>query len=454
VSDVADALRATNLCSVLDEDQLEWLARAGTVERLDRNARVFAPDEAGRALWVLLEGELLVYRVIQGREVLAVRTGEPGAFAGAVPGAEGYEISARVARPSVLFRIPHDAVREMMDRGFPLIREIVRRVTEGLRKMEALVGHRQKLESLGKVAAELAHEVNNPAAAALRATRDLRAYLERRRARDVESSVVEAAGLLETASSSVHLSVLERADLEEELGAYLRGVGSLDADEAAATLAEAGIAPASLEKYLERAGERRAEALAWLVDALSSRRLLDDIEMSLRRITELVGAVKGYSFMDQAVVGDVDVRKGIADTLVILRHKLAGITLEQSFADDLPLIEGSGGELNQVWVNLLDNAAEALEGRGHISIAGRRDDDEVIVEITDDGPGMPEEVRARIFDPYYTTKDVGAGLGVGLDIVQRVVAAHHGDLSVSSEPGRTRFTVRLPLRQPEGTLAG
>jgi signal transduction histidine kinase len=311
----------------------------------------------------------------------------------------------------------------------------------------------EKLAALGKLSAGLAHELNNPAAAARRASEELgAAVLEAQLAaleHDERFSPDERAALVamrsETAEGAPLLDPLLASDAEEELADWLdeRGVGG--SWDLASTLAAAGLGTGRLETLVDALRDGAlAGGLAWLARTIELAELADQVATSAGRISELVGAMKNHTYMDRPAVGEVDITGGLEDTLTILGHKLKGVSLRREYAEDLPKVRGNGGELNQVWINLLDNAADAVDGRGRITVKASAEGDRVLVEIVDDGPGIPRGEQARVFEPFYTTKDVGAGTGLGLDVVRRIVAAHGGEVSLWSEPGETRFTVGLP----------
>ena len=185
--------------------------------------------------------------------------------------------------------------------------------------------------------------------------------------------------------------------------------------------------------------------LGWLAKTIELVGLAEELATSAGRISELVGAMKDYTYMDRSAAGEVDVIPGLENTLTILGHKLKGVRVRREYEEDLPKVQGNGGELNQVWTNLLDNAADAVDGRGNITVKGFVRAGSVVVEVVDDGPGIPRGTLERVFEPFYTTKEVGAGTGLGLDVVRRIVRAHGGEVSVRSEPGETSFTVSLPV---------
>jgi signal transduction histidine kinase len=454
MTDLARTLGSLPPFEALDDEQLAWLASRGTVERLRAGSRLFAPGpEQDAALWILIEGELVVLRVMGNRELEGARSSQPGAWAGVPPGAVEsiHGLTARVARDSTMFRIPRADVEEMIRRGFPIATHFVAGMARGTRAFEAIAQQQEKLESLGKLAAGLAHELNNPAAAARRATEEVKRLLERLAEQSPAGEglhdLLEEGRALPSGDS---LRPLERSDREQRVSSWLRDHGVPDPWELGPELVDAGID----DEWLEAARARiptssLTKGLGWLSATLAAHRLLEEIDQSVGRISDLVREMKEYSYMDRTPVQDVDLRRSLQTTLTILKHKLAGIDVELDLPDDLPLIEANGSELNVVWTNLLDNAADALNGSGHIEIRGRVENDEVVTEVVDDGPGIPEEIKSRIFDAFFTTKEVGRGIGLGLETTRRIVANHSGEIAVRSRPGETCFTVRLPIRRRE-----
>jgi signal transduction histidine kinase len=332
-----------------------------------------------------------------------------------------------------------DALRELLATGPDVALSVVRTAVARLRAMESTLREREKLAALGTLSAGLAHELNNPAAAALRSIAAL------------EQAVAQAESLPRPSppprppsDTPAPASALERADRISEVEAI---AGSA---EAASALVHAGWTSASLR-------EQPAEVIPWLAADASVRQLLEELELALTRISDIVGAVKGYTYLDQAPVGRVDVRIGLEQTLVILRHRLRDIEVRTEIAEELPPIEAYGSELNQVWTNLIDNAVDAMEGRGTLTVRAEPDPTAegigVRVTIADTGTGIPPEIRDRLFEPFFTTKEPGRGTGLGLHISYGVVARHAGRIDIESVPGDTRFTVTLPPTLPRPAVS-
>ncbi len=339
---------------------------------------------------------------------------------------------------------------------------MIRTVTGRLRSTESLLREREKLAALGTLSAGLAHELNNPAAAVQRSSGLLRAALDRWGAatRELARVVIDArraavAGELgqqiaALAGAGISADPLEVGDRADDLERYLESHGVAGASELATTLAAGGWTPAHLRPADEAfPGAALGAVVEWIASLSEVHALVDEVGMGARRISEIVKAVKDYSYMDQAPVQQVDVTVGIDNTLVILRPKLkGGIEVVRDYEPGLPAIEAFGSELNQVWTNLLDNAADAMDGHGRIRIHAFARDSDLVVEICDDGPGMPPEVRDRIFEPFYTTKPPGSGTGLGLHIAHNVIGRHGGRIEVRSRPGETCFEVSLPIERP------
>ena len=450
------------LFEAFSDAQLVWLSEHGTIVRYDGGERVFSEGDPNESFYVLIEGELQISKLAGGHELILGSADQPGVWAGSAweLGASTEIATVRALRPSRLFRVPSPSIRHMLESGFPIVAHLLAGMVTGTRRFQAQVGQLEKLQALGKLAAGLAHELNTPAAAAGRAAAQLREALREQQAAVLDlaaNASADRCGLLlellerEVAarcSTQASLGTLERGDRQDEVAAWLDARGIARGWEVAPSLVDVGLDAGWLEQAADRlAVGSLGPMVRWVAATSQTTRLMRELEHSVGRVSDLVEAVRSYSYMDQAPLQDVDVHEGLESTLTMLGNRLRGVQVEREYAAGLPRIQAYGSELNQVWTNLLDNAADALDGRGRITIrTAAGGDDHVLVEIADDGPGIPTDVQSRIFEPFFTTKDVGAGTGLGLDIVNRVVVGRHGgDIAFASEPGRTAFRVRLPV---------
>jgi signal transduction histidine kinase len=462
-----DDLRATFLFEAFSDDQLRWLAERAEEVSVPANHRVVTEGKEADGLFVLLEGEIQVLRHIAGEEMVMATGTAPGTLAGWLPVFDGLsQVTARTVRPSRVLRIPKPVVNELLTGGFPVATHLMAGITYGIQNFEATARQQEKLAALGKLSAGLAHELNNPAAAATRAAHRLRGVLAERDACALalggSLTPAQAAflsdlvrGISARSPKAVGLGPLQRTDREDEIAAWLEGHGVADPYDLAASLVDAGLDEQELAAIAARVEGKVPPALAWIGAAVTADTLTAEIEQSVGRISELVHAIKDYSYMDQAPEQEVDVHRGLDNTLQILGHELRGIDVQRRYAPDLPRVYGAGGEINQVWTNLLDNAISAARqapaGDPTITIRTAREGKGVLVEIGDNGPGIPADIQGRIFDPFFTTKPPGEGTGIGLDISQRLVTVRHGGtLDFTSAPGDTRFRVWLPLVSAAG----
>jgi signal transduction histidine kinase len=438
-----DALKATPIFAEVPPELLERLAAQARPMSLRPGDFLIAEGDQPDDLFVVVSGELEVTKRSGTSEIPLARVG-PGAIQGELAALERGKrtASVRAISPAEVLRIPYAAVRDLLSGGPDAALGIISTVIGRLRGMEATLRQREKLAGLGTLAAGLAHELNNPAAAIRRSVDALEQAIAARN----EMHPPHALTLLRP-SGHAPLDALARTDAMDEIGEQVAD------SEMAAALVDAGWTPEELRSAFAGLDPSAAgDAAAWLAATAKVEALLGEVRMAGERISEVVGAVKSYAYLDQAPVQRIDVRKGLDDTLVILRHKLkAGIEITRDYDPDLPEIEAWGSELNQVWTNLIDNAADAMDGRGAISIrAQATNGNEVTVTICDTGPGIPPEVASKIFEPFFTTKPPGVGSGLGLHISHNVVVRHGGRIDVDTEPGKTCFVVSLPVTLPEG----
>ena len=469
MEDLIAELRTTFLFEPFSEEQLYWLVGHATVVSLERGEYAFTHAQRPDALWVLLSGEWRLSRAVSGRDVVVATSSTPGVWAGWLPiFDERVAMDMQATRPSRLLRIPSTAVEHMLISGYPIASHLITGIYQGVQTIMMQTREQEKMIALGKLSAGLAHELNNPASAARSAAAELRRVLSEGQAatlllatagRPADEAAALTGGLeglmrelaARTAAADL-LDPLARSDREDSVAAWLDDHGFPESYDAAGTLVDAGLDAAWLEDTARRVPPETLPAVVRTITvAATARALIDQLERSTTRISELVAAVKSYSYMDQAPMQDVDVHEGLESTLTMLGRKLrAGITIVRDYDRSLPRICASGSELNQVWTNLIDNAVDAMNGKGELRIRTRRDGADVMIEIGDTGHGIPPEIQSRIFEPFFTTKDVGQGSGLGLDIIYRIVVMqHHGDITLRSTPGDTVFTVRLPMTGPD-----
>ena len=463
------ALAELFLFEKLSDEQLAWLAERGQVRSYEAGATVYRVGEPATCLYLLLEGTLSMVMRAPGGEIEVNRTDHRGTYAGAffayldLPLARFYSTGLRAVTDCRFWELSAEDFGWAVREWFPMATHMLEGFAVQGMGSQQTVSTRERLVALGTVTAGLTHELNNPATAAARATATLSERLAGlwEELAGLAGSGLDAdglaalAGLVRQASDGragqAPLSPLEASDREDELGGWLEEHGVARAWELAPPLVAAGVDTGWLERV---AATVPAEVLPHAVGVAAmtcdAGSLLEEVAGASGRISALIGAAKQYSQMDRSPLQQVDVHDGLESTLTMLKHKLeTGIEVVRDYDRSLPELPAYAGELNQVWTNLVDNAVDAMEGmdgRGRLTVRTDRDGDRVLVEIGDNGPGIPEAAAAHILEPFYTTKPVGQGTGLGLDVCWRIVVQrHHGDLRFTSVPGDTRFTVLLPL---------
>ncbi|WP_082574163.1 ATP-binding protein [Cellulomonas sp. Root137] len=469
-----DELRTLFLFEHLSDEQLLWLCSRGHVEVIDPGV-LYREGDPATDFYVMLEGSLAMYRRVGADDVEIARTSQVGVYAGAwaaylgerVP--QTYTQTLRVLEPSRYYVLAAADFASFMDDWFPMAVHLLEGLFFGQQSSQAATGQRERLLALGSLSAGLTHELNNPAAAATRATSTLRERVAGMRHKlamlasgiydreqleqiiHLQEKAVKA--LARQRASEVVPTALEVSDLEDALGEWMDEHDISGGWELAPNFVAAGLGPEWLDAVASWVGPDVLEgAVRWLSYTLETESLMNEVEDATSRISALVGAAKQYSQIGRAPDQTVDVHELLDSTVTMLERQLGeGITVVRDYDRTLPPIHVFAAELNQVWTNLIDNAAQAMEGAGTLTLRTRRVDDWLEVEVGDTGPGIPDGVVDRIFEPFFTTKPVGSGTGLGLDISWRIVVGkHHGDLTVTSVPGDTRFRVRLPYSSTEG----
>jgi signal transduction histidine kinase len=443
----------------LPDEQIAWFISQAKELNLAAGDWAFRQDDPADAMYVFLEGQLQVRGELAGETVaIPMKSGD---VTGVLPFSRmrQFTVGLRAITDSRVLRFPSSLFPDLIQKMPELAQRLVGLMSDRIRETTRREQQRDRLASLGKLSAGLAHELNNPASAAKRATSQLRDVLKKIRdashelgSRDLTTAQKAEIEKLETAfvqSNEIPPDALAISDLEEQIDSLLRSHGQNDLWQMAADLARKNVKPEALESlFAILDAETARAALVRIAASVEVATLLNEIESGTSRISDLVRAIKEYTYMDQTPLQNVDIVKSLETTLTILNHKLKhGVSVERDYQKIPLLVNSFGSELNQVWTNLIDNAIDAMGGEGKLKIRTYREDDFVVVEITDNGPGIPPEVRAHIFEPFFTTKGVGQGTGLGLDTVQRIVKKHRGNIQVNSAPGQTRFQVWLPTAE-------
>jgi signal transduction histidine kinase len=450
-------LRRVTEFADLPDDQLDWFLSQSQEMHLKAGEMYSRQGDPADAMFVILEGHLQGRGELNGETV--VFDLEPGDVTGVLPFSrmKQFPVGQSAETDSRALRFPASLFPDLIQRMPELTKRLVGLMSDRIREVTRLEQQRDRLASLGKLSAGLAHELNNPASAAKRAASQLREMIKkiksaslelgRRDLTQAQKTEIEKLEALFTQEDVVPPDALTISDLEDQIDSLLRSHGQNDLWQLAADLARRNIKPEILESLFANLDADAARAaLVRIAASVEIAVLLREIESSTSRISDLVGAIKEYTYMDQAKVQNVDVVKSLETTLTILNHKLKqGVAVQRDYQRVPLLVNSFGSELNQVWTNIIDNAIDAMHGKGELRVRTYRDEGCVVVEIGDNGPGISPQVQPHIFEPFFTTKGVGEGTGLGLDTVQRIVKKHRGNIQVNSKPGDTRFQVWLPL---------
>jgi len=443
----------------LPDDQIDWFISQSQEVRAKAGDLYMRQGDPADAMYVILEGQLQARGDFAGETVIFELVA--GDVTGLLPFSrmKQFKVNLRAETDSHALRFPASLFSTLVQKMPELTQRLVGLMADRIRETTRIEQQRDRLASLGKLSAGLAHELNNPASAAKRAASQLRDVIKKIRNASLELGRRELTPAQKAEIEKLENFFIQRdepppdaltmSDLEEQLDSLLRSHGQNDLWQLAADLAHKNVQPEMLESLFAMVdtGTARA-ALVRIAASVEIANLLNEIESSASRISDLVCAIKEYTYMDQAPVQNVDIVKSLETTLTILNHKLKrGVVVERNYQKVPFLVNSFGSELNQVWTNLIDNAIDAMAGKGELRLRTYREDGCVVVEIGDNGPGISPEIENHIFEPFFTTKAVGEGTGLGLDTVQRIVKKHRGNIQVTSKPGDTRFQVWLPLAE-------
>ncbi|SOD95463.1 sensor histidine kinase [Spirosoma fluviale] len=452
------------------DEQLQWVIDRADEEAYPEETVLYKPNESIHHLILLLEGRVRIDGGVNGAadEIL---TYEPHSLLGLLPFSRMKSISNRLisVTPIKVLKLHRDKLPELIHACYELTEAMVHQMTTRVRDYTKLTQQNEKMASLGRLSAGLAHELNNPVAAVVRSADTLKVHM---RATPEAFKAIMHLNLTDEQVDSVNtvffkkvdqqravdarpLTLLERTSLEDEVTDWLDDNGVDDSMDLASPLVDYGFTVDDLDWILEKIGdENLAGVINWLVNNLVTEKLVSDISEASKRISTLTGSIKNYTHMDRGVgKQQIPLAEGLRSTLILLDHKVKSkhIQLNLTIADDLPPVCGWPGELNQVWTNLIDNAIDALPDGGKLDIisqADRRPDGSefVVTKVIDNGSGIPEDIKDKIFEPFFTTKEIGKGTGLGLDIVQGIIKHHNGSIKLQSQPGHTEFSVCLPTQ--------
>ena len=466
---IHDFLKKVDLFAELSDEDLQEICGAVSEMVLPEGELLFAEGDRGDKAYIIKEGQLEITKQTSGREVLLAVRGEGDVIGEMALLEEAPRMASVRARvPTALITVRKEMLDNLLATSPSAARAMLQTVIERWRGTQAHLRQSEKMAQLGTLTAGVAHELNNPAAAVKRGADQMRFALlplaetqatlshhEFSTSQQTTVNDLAAQAKALTAEDSM-IGALDRSNREEELEDWLDAAGFDDPWDITAALVDLDFTTA---KFSDLSSQFNAaelgDILRWMVAVYQAHSLLREVGQGAGRISEIVKALKSYAYLDQAPIQSVDIHEGLNNTLVILRHKLKqGVEVKQNYATDLPHIEAYGSELNQVWTNILDNAIDALDGDGVITISTRQEKSHVIVEIEDNGPGIPDEIQSRIFDAFFTTKPPGKGTGLGLNISYNIIIyKHRGDIRVFSQPGSTCFQLWLPLNFDEAEPA-
>jgi signal transduction histidine kinase len=452
-------LRRVHAFADLPDDQIAWFLSQSQETHVAAGETYVRQGDPADWMFVILEGQFQWRGEFAGETI--VFSAKAGDVTGVLPFSrmKEFTVTGRAVTDGRVLKFPASLFPELIQKMPELTTRLVALMSDRIRETTRIEQQRDRLVSLGKLSAGLAHELNNPASAAKRATSQLRHILKkisdaslelgRRELTAAQKSEIDKLEASFTQPDVVPPDALTMSDLEDQIDSLLRSHGQNDLWQLAAALARRNIQPAVLESlFANLDGDTARAALVKIAASVEVASLLHEIESSTSRISDLVGAIKEYTHMDQAPVQNVDIVKSLETTLTILNHKLKqGVVVQRDYERVPLLVNSFGSELNQVWTNIIDNAIDAMHGRGELRVRTFKDDGCAVVEIGDNGPGISPDVQPHIFEPFFTTKGVGEGTGLGLDTVQRIVKKHRGNIQLSSKPGDTRFQVWLPMSE-------
>lgn len=442
---IAEALRGLPYFADLPDKLILSVCAGSEMVDVDEGTVIIEEGSDSVEMYVIIEGEMAVTKHTSDTDVELARLG-PGEVVGEMALLDNSPRMAtvRATEKSQLIRVPLRAFEDLLEDS-RVVRRMFRTVTVRLRDIEEKIRHEERMAALGRMAAQLMHELNNPAAAVARSTQELlRTYAELgEESRSLAGASDNDEYQLTPAQQG--LSTIERAESEEEIAAWLADHGVAGAWDIAPSMVDVGWTPEHLDKATTGLdGEKLAHFARWVGLRATTEQLIREISIGAGRISELVRVVKDYSYLDRGPIQEIDPTSGIRDTLILLKHKLRGIDVELDFEPDLKTVEVSGRDLNQVWTNLIDNAADAMGDSGTLTIKAQNRDRAVVVSVADTGPGIPDDIAARIFDPFYTTKEPGKGTGLGLHTVHTILKRANADIEVASSAEGTTFTVTIP----------